>query len=141
MQLRKMVIQWLDNNQLLSPAYVHSNVMLDHRATIHPGTVAYGTAYLQNAVIGKHCFFSAFTLVSHEAVLGNNVVLYPYSTCLGSCIVGDNTLLQTRSTVSNKIVISCNDVNLLPMTFVNKDITVSGTYGGTSAKLINKNAY
>jgi UDP-3-O-[3-hydroxymyristoyl] glucosamine N-acyltransferase len=136
-RLRDQAIKWIEKYQLHTPIYVHPSTVLYKDAVIGPGTVIYSLCVIQQCNIGSHCIISSFSMVSHGATIGDQVVMYPYACALGSSKIASGCLLQSRSTVNTHVEISAQHVNLLPLAFVTKNITVPGTYGGSSARMIN----
>lgn len=136
-KLRQQAVDWLAQMNLHSPSYVHPTTVLYDNVKLGAGTIIYSLCVIQTSVIGEHCIISSFSMVSHGATVGNGVVMYPYACILGSATVASNCLMQSRSTVNTHTAIDAENVNLLPNTFITKDITTGGTYGGTG-KLISR---
>lgn len=138
MNLRMLAIQWLESHDLHSPIYQHPSAIV-YGCDIGPGAIIFCMTAVQRAVLGAHCQISTMATVSHGCQIGQGTVVLPYACLLGSAQVARYCVLQTRSTINDRVRITADYVVILPMTFVTKDITEAGTYGGLSSRQINQN--
>lgn len=77
------------------------------------------------------------TTIGHDCIIGDYFTTAPNVSISGTCRIGDYVYFGTTSCVKEKITI-CSDVTIGMMAAVVKDISVSGTYVGTPAKLIER---
>ncbi|MDR2709164.1 MAG: acyl-ACP--UDP-N-acetylglucosamine O-acyltransferase [Elusimicrobiota bacterium] len=71
-----------------SKVYIGSQTVLREFVTINRGT-----AKTLKTVIGKNCFFMAYTHAAHDDVVGDNVILANYAALGGHVEVGSNVFL------------------------------------------------
>jgi UDP-3-O-[3-hydroxymyristoyl] glucosamine N-acyltransferase len=88
--------------------------------------------------VGKYVMLGVNTHVGHNSHVSDNCVFLPCSAILGTVHLGFNTVLQATAVVSDNVTIDACCVNILPRSFVTKDIFSTGTYGGTPARRINE---
>lgn len=139
MPLRLKIINWLTDNNLNTPAYVHPFSDVDDLAAVSPGTViTQGAVVGRHTVMGPHCYISPMCLVSHKVQLGTSVMLRPYASILGGTKIANYADIEAQAMISDNLVISAEWVRILPTSFVSKNIDITGTYGGTPARRISQ---
>lgn len=89
-----------------------------------------------NISIGKHAILNRGNHIGHDATIGDFFSAMPGSVVSGNCKINDRVYLGTNSSIREKIQI-CNDVKVGLNAGVVKNISVSGTYVGVPAKLVN----
>lgn len=137
--LRVAAINWIKDNNLHSPAYIHPMAHVEQPEMISTGTViSPGSVIFGRATIDNYCYVSPMCLISHGDTIGESVILRPYSSVLGGSHVSKYTVIETAAIISDGVAISAPCVRILPKAFVSKDITITGTYGGTPARRISQ---
>lgn len=137
LELRKKILDWIDENNFHSPVYVHDRAFVQCANQLGPGTIVYPMASVLKSTVGRHVMIAPNCHVGHYAELNNRVLMLPGSMVLGSSVVAANTLIQTGATVKDNVKITAGSVNILPRALVTRDIDVAGTYGGTPARRIS----
>lgn len=136
-QLRTEIINWIEKHNLHSPVLVHKQAYVADVNDLGAGTVVYPMASVLKSKVGSHVLLGVGAHIGHNSQVADRCVLLPYSVILGSVTLGFNTVLQATATVSDGVTISSSHVNILPKSFVTKDIHTVGTYGGTPARRVN----
>ncbi len=119
-------------------SFIHSSaIILDPNILIGEGSViCAGCILTTNIEIGNHCHLNLQSTIGHDCRIGNFFTTAPGAKISGNCNIGDRVYFGTNSCVREKITI-CSDVTIGLNSGVVKNITSSGTYVGTPAKLIN----
>lgn len=137
LKLRSQVIQWLEEQLLHCPVFVHDQSYVQNKSKLGKGTLVYPMASVLESHIGNYCMIAPNCHVGHRAIIGNQCYLLPGSMTLGTTYLENNTVLQTRATVIDQVQITATGVNVLPGAIVTKHIDVTGSYGGNPARRIN----
>jgi UDP-3-O-[3-hydroxymyristoyl] glucosamine N-acyltransferase len=134
---KQQIVKWLYDNKLHSPSYVHPQAVVNQNAVLNHGVICYPFSLIFDSILEDYSFVGPYCHVGHNSVIDTGSVLLPYSYVLGSSLTGKFTVLQTRACVIDHITISAECVNVLPAAMITKNISVSGTYGGTPARFVN----
>jgi len=134
--LRCRIIQWLIGNRLHCPSFIHSASVVAAPNRVGQGSVIWPMSSVLEADLGDFNTIAPNAHVGHQARLGSNCVLLPGAMTLGTTEIADHALLQTGAVVLDGRKISAPNVILLPRSLVNKDINVSGVYGGSPCRKI-----
>jgi UDP-3-O-[3-hydroxymyristoyl] glucosamine N-acyltransferase len=136
---RKKMIDIIDNNKLDVITVIHDSSLVGSAppAVIQPGTFIFPFCSIAlGSYIGRHCVIGPYNLIGHYSRLGNNCVTRPSVVISDKSTVGNNCIFNIRSTVTNKVVIVDNVV-VLGLTNVVKNIELPGRYAGSSARRIS----
>lgn len=117
-------------------SFIHPSAILLHNITIGQGSIVCANSIITtNCNIGKHSHLNLMTTIGHDCVIGDYFTTAPNVSISGSCKIGDCVYFGTTSCVKEKIKI-CSDVTIGMMAAIVKDISISGVYVGTPAKLL-----
>jgi UDP-3-O-[3-hydroxymyristoyl] glucosamine N-acyltransferase len=136
---RKKIIDIIDNNNLDIVTVINNSSLVGSAppAVIQPGTFIFPFCSITlGSYIGRHCIIGPYNLIGHYSRLGNNCVTRPNVIISDKSTVGDNCIFNIRSTVTNKVSI-VNNVEVLGLTNVVKNIELPGRYAGSSARRIS----
>jgi UDP-3-O-[3-hydroxymyristoyl] glucosamine N-acyltransferase len=136
---RKQIIQTLDDKQLDLITVIHDTTLIGSTppAKIEPGSFIFPFCNIAlGSYVGRHCIIGSYSLIGHYSQVGNNCITRPNVIISGKSIVGNNCVFNIRSTVINKAHI-VNDVEIMGLTNVIKNINEPGCYIGSTAKKIN----
>jgi acetyltransferase-like isoleucine patch superfamily enzyme len=136
-RLRTAIIDWLEQHNLHSPVLIHKQAYVADVTDLGAGTVVYPMASVLKSTVGRHVLLGVSAHIGHNSTVADRCVFLPYSVILGSVNLGFNAVLQATATVSDTVTIAASHVNILPKSFVTKDIHSTGTYGGTPARRVN----
>ena len=136
-KLRTAIIDWLEQYNLHSPVLIHRQAYVANVTDLGAGTVVYPMASVLKSTVGRHVLLGVSAHIGHNSTVADRCVFLPYSVILGSVNLGFNAVLQATATVSDTVAIAASHVNILPKSFVTKDIHSTGTYGGTPARRVN----
>lgn len=93
-----------------------------------------GSIITTNVKIGKHSHINLITTIGHDCIIGDYFTTAPGVQISGNGKIGNRVYFGTRSCMKQKLTI-CDDVIIGMNAGVVKNITESGTYVGTPAKL------
>ena len=129
--------------------FVGHNVRIGHNCIIEDNVKIGNNVILQanikiaaDTVIEDDCTLKHGTILTNKVLLKKNVFMGPNTITLGGThkretihgtIIGENSYIGAGSQIAANTKI-CDDVTLGAFTFVNKDITESGTYVGIPAR-------
>ena len=134
---RNSMLDWIDQNNLHSPVYIHERAYVVDPGNLGPGSIVFPMASILKCSIGRYAFISPNCHIGHRVQLADRCLVLPGSIICGSVRVAKNLMMQTGSILKDNITISAEEVNILPRSLVTKDIDVIGTYGGAPARRIN----
>lgn len=122
---------------------------IKNNVEIRKGTAIGDNCYIDSGVIfsgdckiGDKCTLRYGVIIARGCKIGNKVYMAPRvmtnnldagKNSIGGATVGDNCFIGTHTVLQHGITIAPN-VAIGAMSFVNKDITESGTYKGIPAK-------
>jgi UDP-3-O-[3-hydroxymyristoyl] glucosamine N-acyltransferase len=136
LDLRRRLIEILDQQELKRARFIHPTCWIDPTATIGPGTfigpfctVAYNTS------IGRDCLLPPYCLIGHGSTIGDDCLFDPGVTIAGSCIIQNRCKFNLRSSVIDKILISTG-AEIGAGSMVTKNIDTPGMYVGTPARRV-----
>lgn len=135
--LRNDMIEWMSEHNLHSPVLIHEKAYVADVYDLGPGTIVYPMSSVLKSKVGRHVLLGASTHIGHNSHVSDNCVFLPYSSIMGTVYMGFNTVLQATAAIGDNINIDAPYVNILPRSFVTKNITKTGTYGGTPARWVN----
>lgn len=118
--------------------FIHPSAIFLHNVEIGEGSIVCANSIVTtNCKIGKHSHLNLMTTIGHDCIIGDYFTTAPNVSISGTCRIGDCVYFGTTSCVKEKVTI-CSDVTIGMMAAVVKDISISGTYVGTPAKLIER---
>jgi UDP-3-O-[3-hydroxymyristoyl] glucosamine N-acyltransferase len=136
---RKKIIDIIDKNNFDLITVIHDTTLIGSvpPAVIQPGTFIFPFCSIAlGSHIGKHCIIGPYNLIGHYSRIGNNCITRPSVVISDKSTVGNNCVFNIRSTVTNKVVIVDN-VEVLGLTNVVKNIETAGRYVGSTARKIS----
>lgn len=143
LKLRKKLINFINEHNLIAGNFIHSSVYLSELAQIGKGIVAFPRAMITgNPIIGDYFFIDCLAMVSHGDVIGNNVVVGPAATITGDCIIGDNVTFGVNAAVLPGTKIGNNveiAINSYPQRKVPDNSSVITTPGKRMGTEMNRN--
>jgi UDP-3-O-[3-hydroxymyristoyl] glucosamine N-acyltransferase len=135
---RKKIIDIVDQYKLDLITVIHDTALVGTNppAVIRPGTFIFPFSSIAlGSSLGRHCIIGPYNLIGHYSQLGNNCLTRPAVIISDKSTVGDNCVFNIKSTVTNKVKIVDN-VEVLGLTNVVKNIDQPGRYAGSSARRI-----
>ena len=135
---RKKIINIVDQHNLDLITVIHDTVLVGTNppAEIQPGTFIFPFSSISlGSKVGRHCIIGPYNLIGHYSSLGNNCLTRPAVIISDKSTVGSHCVFNIKSTVTNKSNIVDN-VEVLGLTNVVKNIDQPGRYAGSSARRI-----
>jgi sugar O-acyltransferase (sialic acid O-acetyltransferase NeuD family) len=130
--------QKLPNNTKYFTHIHPSSLILGNDVSIGEGSIiCAGSIITTNVKIGKHCHLNLQTTIGHDCEIGDFFTTAPGVKVSGNCVIKNFVYLGTNSSVKEKITIH-EFVTVGLNSGVVKDITESGIFTGTPAKLLKK---
>lgn len=119
--------------------YKGANVVADtavvtNNSKIGEGTVVMHKAVVNHATIGKHCTINTGVIVEHGVTIGDNAFLGTSAVVCGDAKIGNNVFIGAGSIIRDGVSI-CDNAIIGMGAIVTSDITKSGVYVGTPAKM------
>ena len=120
------------------PTLISPNSFVNETSLIGNGVLLFDFAYVDfSTEIKDFSIINLKATVCHDAKIGENVLISPHTVITGGVSIGDNSIIGTNSTINPYIKINKNVV-IGSNALVTKDITDSGVYTGTPAKIKKK---
>lgn len=135
---RLHMIDLVDQQGLDLVTVVHDTSLIGTNppAEIGAGTFVFPfTIVALGSVIGPHSVIGPYNLIGHYSCVGRNCVTRPGVIISDKSRVGNNCVFNIRSTVTNRVTIT-NNVEVMALSNVVKDIEHPGRYAGSSVKRI-----
>jgi serine acetyltransferase len=129
--IRKTPEQKVIKMKHIGNVVIEDNVYVDACTTIHRGTFG-------STIIRKNTLLSCHINVGHNCDIGENCFIGPLVGIGGSTKIGNNVNIWQGAMIRNGIQI-CDNVVIGMGSVVTKDVTISGTYVGSPARLISDN--
>ncbi len=101
---------------------------------IGEGTVALHKSVVNHASIGKHCIINTGVIIEHGVTIGDNAFLGTSAVVCGDAKIGNNVFIGAGSIIRDGVSI-CDNAIIGMGASVTSDITKSGVYVGTPAKM------
>jgi UDP-3-O-[3-hydroxymyristoyl] glucosamine N-acyltransferase len=140
-QLRKHIIDMVDNQDLDCIRYVHDTVVCytpDVSTVIGRGSfVSPFSTLLLGSKIGNHCIVETYCLISHYSELGNNVQMHSGTMIAGRTQIGNDCVFNFRSSVLNALTL-CDGIEVGATSTVTKNLERTGRYVGTPARYVGE---
>ena len=136
---RKHMIDLLDQNNLDLVTVIHDTSLIgsDPPAQIGAGTFVFPfTIVALGSVVGPHSVIGPYNLIGHYSRVGRNCITRPGVIISDKSTVGNDCVFNIKATVTNKVRIVDN-VEIMGLTNVVKDIDQAGRYAGFSARRIS----
>jgi UDP-3-O-[3-hydroxymyristoyl] glucosamine N-acyltransferase len=136
---RKRMIDLLDQNNLDLVTVIHDTSLIgsDPPAQIGAGTFVFPfTIVALGSVVGPHSVIGPYNLIGHYSRVGRNCITRPGVIISDKSTVGNDCVFNIKATVTNKVRIVDN-VEIMGLTNVVKDIDQAGRYAGFSARRIS----
>lgn len=119
--------------------YKGANVVADTavvtpNSKIGDGTVVLHKSVVNHATIGKHCIINTGVIVEHCVAIGDDVFLGTSAVVCGDAKIGNNVFVGAGSVIRDGVSI-CDNTIIGMGAIVTQDITKSGVYVGTPARL------
>lgn len=103
---RRMVLAKLWENQVISPAYVHTSAVISPAAKLHRGVIVCPFSIVnRNAVLEEGAMLNVNCSIGHGAFVGAFSVLCPYAALNGDAKIGSDCFLGTRVTIYPRITL------------------------------------
>jgi NDP-sugar pyrophosphorylase family protein len=135
---RRQIIDAVNQHQLDLITVVHDTSLIGSNppAKIGAGTFVFPFSTIAlGAQTGRHCIIGPYNLIGHYSHLGDNCITRPGVTISDKSIVGNHCVFNIKSTVTNKVTITDN-VSIMGLSNVVKDIDQPGRYAGSSARRV-----
>jgi len=127
-RLSRLSIEWL--------SVVHPHALVEERATIGPGTVAFAGAILQPEVrIGAHCIVNTAASVDHESTVGDFVHLAPCSCLAGAVTIGEGAMVGIGASIILGVTVGAWSM-VGASAAVIRNVPAGITFASVSARLI-----
>lgn len=136
---RRRMIDLVDYQQLDLITVIHDTSLIGTNppAQIGAGSFVFPfTIVALGSVVGPHSIIGPYNLIGHYSHVGRNCITRPGVTISDKSKVGDNCVFNIKATVTNKVTIA-DDVEIMGLTNVVKDINQAGRYAGSSARRIS----
>jgi len=132
---QKMVNKLPSNTKYFS--FIHPSAqLLDSNIEIGEGSIICANCILTtNIKIGKHCHLNLSTTIGHDCIIGDYFTTAPGVHVSGNCNIANFVYAGTNASIKQGISI-CENTTIGLNAGVVKNISTSGTYIGTPAKLI-----
>jgi acyl-[acyl carrier protein]--UDP-N-acetylglucosamine O-acyltransferase len=135
---RRQIIDAVDQHGLDLVTVVHDTSLIGSNppAKIGAGTFVFPFSTVAlGAQTGRHCIIGPYNLIGHYSRLGDNCITRPGVTISDKSTVGNHCIFNIKSTVTNKVTITDN-VSIMGLSNVVKDIDQPGRYAGSSARRV-----
>jgi len=113
---------------------VASSAVVTPSSAIGEGTVVLHKAVVNRAKVGDDCVINTGVIIEHGVTVGDNVFLGTSAVVCGDAKIGNNVFIGAGSIIRDGVSI-CDDAIIGMGAIVTSDITKSGVYVGTPAKL------
>lgn len=136
---RRRVIDLVDRCQLDLITVIHDTSLIGTNppAQVGAGTFVFPfTTVALGSVVGSHSVIGPYNLIGHYSRVGRNCITRPGVIISDKSTVGDHCVFNIKSTVTNKVRIT-DDVEVMGLTNVVKDIDLAGRYAGSTARRIS----
>lgn len=111
-------------------------VNVGHNVIIHDNvTICRGTADDDLTSIGEGTRIDGLVYIAHNVKIGRNCLIHGGVIIAGSAKIGDGCVIEMNAVINKKINI-CDNVRIMPLSHVRRDITEPGLYGGNPIKKI-----
>lgn len=136
MNLRKKIIDTINERCLQKDTYVHSTAVIHTSAKIEPGTIIYQFATaLWNAHVEQDCLIAPYCMIAHESTVGQGSFLQPGVLIAGNTRIGKYCKFGLRSSAIDYLVI-CDFTVIGAGSLITKNTTQAGTYLGSPARKV-----
>jgi UDP-3-O-[3-hydroxymyristoyl] glucosamine N-acyltransferase len=135
---RRQIIDAVDQHKLDLITVIHDTSLIGSNppADIGAGTFVFPFSTVAlGAQTGRHCIIGPYNLIGHYSHLGDNCITRPGVIISDKSKVGNNCVFNIKSTVTNKVTITDN-VSIMGLSNVVKDIDQPGRYAGSSARRV-----
>jgi hypothetical protein len=135
---RRQIIDAVDQHGLDLVTVVHDTSLIGSNppAKIGAGTFVFPFSTVAlGAQTGRHCIIGPYNLIGHYSRLGDNCITRPGVIISDKSTVGNHCVFNIKSTVTNKVTITDN-VSIMGLSNVIKDIDQPGRYAGSSARRV-----
>jgi sugar O-acyltransferase (sialic acid O-acetyltransferase NeuD family) len=115
---------------------IHKNSIIDDTATIGAGVILYpGCIIDKNVVVEDNVLINLGSIISHDSIVNGHCFIAPGVCIAGFVNIGECCMLGIHSTFVDNISVVSNSFIGANATVLN-NITISGKYIGTPAKLL-----
>ena len=137
--VRRMLAAKLEMMGIHSEAIVADTAIASPDSVIGPGSIVMHRSIVNSGVtIGNHCIINTASIVEHDTVVGDFCHVSTMAILNGGVKLGNDVFVGSNSTVIHGVSIT-NNVVIAAGSTVTKDITRSGVYAGSPARLIQTN--
>ena len=135
--LRKEVISRIKNtNNIEMPNIIDPNVVISPFVDMGVGNIICASTVLTvNIKIGDFCIINLDCTIGHDDILESYITIYPSVNVSGNVNIGECSEIGTGTSIIQGVSIASNTILGAGSTVV-KNISASGLYVGTPAKLI-----
>ena len=135
---RRHICDILDDQDLDCLTYINDDAYIFPSAKIGKGCfIGHQCIVSWDCIIGDHCYMTMTSAIAHHVSMGKNCLLYPRVEISGKTKIGENCRFLIKSSVLSNLTI-CDNVTLSSFSNLTRDVTIPGTYTGTSARLMKK---
>lgn len=104
--LRKRIIETLENRGAKFFSYIHPNSFVSDDSTVEEGVVICPYCVVTgNAVIKKHAVLNIYSSIAHDCLLGEHAILSPYATINGAVKAGSELFMGTKAVILGGLTI------------------------------------
>ena len=135
--MRKEVISRIKNtNNIEMPNIIDPNVVISPFVDMGVGNIICASTVLTvNIKIGDFCIINLDCTIGHDDILESYITIYPSVNVSGNVNIGECSEIGTGTSIIQGVSIASNTILGAGSTVV-KNISASGLYVGTPAKLI-----
>lgn len=138
--IKKIYKSLSQNKQLIFPNLIHPNATGDwERIALGEGNIICASNnFTTDIKVGNCNVFNLDCTVGHDSEIGNYNVINPSVNISGGVVVNESSLIGTGATILQYLSIASNSI-IGAGAILTKDITESGIYIGSPAKILKKN--
>lgn len=137
-EIRKLIQKKLIANNFKLVVLIHPSAVVSTTAGIGRGTVIMANSVVGiGSVIGEGCIINTGATVDHDCKIEDYAHISPGVHLAGGVEIGEKSWIGIGSSIINNLKITNNCILGAGSVIIN-DISDSGTYVGTPAKLIKK---
>jgi sugar O-acyltransferase (sialic acid O-acetyltransferase NeuD family) len=135
---RKMIYDFLCENEIVFGEIIHSSSWVDPSAIIQKGVVIYPDCSIDaQVVIKNNCVLNIGSVVAHDSVIGSHCFLSPRVAIAGFVDIGEMCIVGINATIIDNVKI-CDKVQFGGGTVVIKSIEKEGLYVGNPHRFVRK---